>query len=420
MGDTRRVTGALRRAVGETLGLVQFPGAGRWTAMSVIDAAGTGLLAPITVLYFTVYVGLSATSVGTGLTVGALAALALAPVTGALVDRVGAKPVLMASMALASLAYASYGLVDSWATLVVAVAAAEIAAAGHSTGRKAMIANIASGRTRTRMLASQRSVRNIGYGIGGLLATLALALGGDAYLGVVYGDAASFLVAIALVAGIEVPPLVGYAARPGGAWRGLRTVAKDRRYLALTAAAVPGTFYIAALDIAMPLWIVRYTEAPAPVAGLLFAMNTVIVVAFQVRASRGIDGPQSASRAYRRAAALMGLCAAAFLAAHYVDRSAAILLLVLGALAHVGVEMFASAGEWVTSMELAPADHRGSYLSVFSLGNSLQDALGPTFVTVVLLLGAAWLWPTLAALVWAGTLASAAIASGSGRRPSRR
>jgi MFS family permease len=72
--------------------------------------------------------------------------------------------------------------------------------------------------------------------------------------------------------------------------------------------------------------------------------------------------------------------------------------------------MFASAGEWVTSMELAPPASRGSYLSIFSLGNSLQDAIGPTFITVVLLLGAAWLWPLLAALVCAGMLSSAVIA----------
>jgi hypothetical protein len=51
---------------------------------------------------------------------------------------------------------------------------------------------------------------------------------------------------------------------------------------------------------------------------------------------------------------------------------------------------------------------------VFSFGSSLQDALGPTIVTSLLLLGAAWLWPVLAALVCTGTLATAFVV---GRRP---
>lgn len=47
---------------------------------------------------------------------------------------------------------------------------------------------------------------------------------------------------------------------------------------------------------------------------------------------------------------------------------------------------------------------------MFSLGSSLQDAVGPAIVTSVLLLGSAWLWPVLAALVCTGTLFTSAIA----------
>jgi hypothetical protein len=106
----------------------------------------------------------------------------------------------------------------------------------------------------------------------------------------------------------------------------------------------------------------------------------------------------------------MVVCGTAYLAAHYVGEGAAIALLVIGLILHTATEMLASAGEWLVSIELADDAHRGKYLSVFSLGGSLQDALGPTIVTAVLSLGSAWLWPTLAALVCTGTMLSAAVA----------
>jgi Na+/melibiose symporter-like transporter len=402
----------LKKQVAETLGVVAFPGSARWTATLLIDATGTGLMMPITVLYFTVHLGMSAASVGLGLTVGGLVTLAVMPAGGVLIDHFGSKGVLVGAMGLAALAYGSYGLVRGWPAFVIAVTAAQIASTNASTARKTLVSDLAPDiEARRTMLASQRSVSNIGFGIGGLLATVALAIGGAGYLAVVYGDAMSFVIAIAFVLGIPVPrpgPSMTHRARP---LSGLRRVLRDRRYLALTAADLFGSFYIGAWEIAVPLWVVRYTHAPAALVGLLFTMNTGVVVLLQVRVSGAVNCLTDATRAYRQAAGLMVLCSAVFLLAHYADRAAAIGLLVIGALGLVGVEMLASASEWITSMELAPAEHRGSYLSTYSLGNSLQDAVAPTVTTSALLLGAVYLWPLLGVLACSGMLASSAVAN---------
>jgi MFS family permease len=403
----------------DLLGIVEMPGAGRWAAASLIDAVGSGLLMPLTVLYFTIHVGLSPSSVGLGLTIGGLLALAFGPVAGVLIDALGAKPVLLAYWGLAALAYAGYGLVHNWVEFLIAVTLAEIASSATSTARKALVTGMVSGQDRVRMLASQRSLRNLGFGVGGLLATAALAIGGVAYLFVVYGDAITFLVAIALIAGMPVPPARPVARGEAGPAGGLRRVLSDRRYMGLTVLDFFTSFHATALEVALPLWVVLHTRAPHALAGILFTMNTAIVVLVQVRATAGVAGLRDLPRAYRRAAMLMILCAAAYLAAHYVGTAAAIALLVCGAAAHTGVEMLASAGEWVASIELADPEYRGTYLSVFSLGNSLQDALGPTIITSLLLLGSAWLWPVLAVLVATGTLVTAAIAHRGGVASSR-
>lgn len=404
----------LVRLVRDLMGLTRFAGSRRWVSASLIDAVGSGLLMPLTVLYFTLHVGLSPASVGLGLTIGGLIALAFAPVGGILIDAVGSKPVLLSYWALAALAYAGYGVVSTWAEFLVAVTLAEIAASATSTARKSLLAEIATGQDRVRLMASQRSLRNLGFGLGGLLASVALAIGGAAYLCVVYGDAASFLLAIALVAGLPVSRRLRSAGarRPG--LGGLRRVLADRRYLAVTVLDFFSSFQATGLEVALPLWIVLHTHAPRALTGILFTMNTVLVVLFQVRVSRTVRRLGDIPRAYRRAAVAMALCAGVYLAAHYVGEAAAVALLAVGIGLHTATEIFTSAGEWIASVELADDAHRGSYLSVYSLGNSLQDALGPTVVTSLLLLGGVWMWPVLAACVGVGTLATAAVVGGEG------
>ncbi|HEX3616540.1 MAG TPA: MFS transporter [Solirubrobacteraceae bacterium] len=392
------------------LGVVDFPGSGRWAVASLINSAGTGLLLPLSVLYFTIHVGLSPASVGLGLTIGGLIALAFVPVGGIVIDRFGSKPVLLGCWGWAAAAYAGYGLVGSWGEFLVVVTAAEIAAAVSSTAGKSLLAELATGADRLRLLASQRSLGNLGYGVGGVLATAALAIGGVAYDGVVYGDALTFVVAIVLVCGVPVPSGRALAGERRGTAGGLRLVLADRRYLALSALDFLTTFQDGALAVALPLWVVLHTQAPRALAGILFTINTAVVVLFQVRATAGVSSIADVPRTYRRGAVVMVGCAAAYLSAHYVGEAAAVTLLVVALVLHTATEMFVSAGEWTASVELADDAHRGIYLSIYRLGYSVQDALAPLIVTTLLAIGTVWLWPVLALAVCSGALASAVIA----------
>src|ERR1700678_2085166 len=124
------------RFLRDLLGLVDFPGSRRWAAASLIDAVGTGLLMPLTVLYFTIYVGLSPASVGLGLTIGGVIALLFAPIGGIMIDELGSKPVLLGYWALEAVAYAGYGVVGKWFEFLIVVTLAEVASSATSTARK--------------------------------------------------------------------------------------------------------------------------------------------------------------------------------------------------------------------------------------------------------------------------------------------
>jgi MFS family permease len=166
-----------------------FPGGRSLLAAALIDAVGTGSVIPVSVLYFTIHVGLSPASVGVGLTVGGLVAMALAPLTGALIDGVGARRALLAFWGLAAAAFAGYGAVSSWAEFLVVATASLLASDASASARKTLVAELAEGAALSQVMASQRVIRNVGYGVGGLLATGALAVGNVGFLLVVYGNA---------------------------------------------------------------------------------------------------------------------------------------------------------------------------------------------------------------------------------------
>jgi len=139
------------------------------------------------------------------------------------------------------------------------------------------------------------------------------------------------------------------------------------------------------LSVGIPLWIVTRTPVPPQLTGVTVLVNTVLVVLFQVRASRGCEDLTVAAHRMRWSAAalaacclLLGLSAGAGVMVATVLVLAAVVLLTAG-------EMWQSAGSWGVSYELAPAERRAEYLSVFSLGSTAQSIVGPALLTTVVM-----------------------------------
>jgi MFS family permease len=382
----------------------------------MLDAAGTGLLLPLTVLFFVIHIGLPAHLVGLAMSIGGVLSMVLAPFGGHLVDRFGAKRSLLCAWLFGCVAVTCYLTVRSWPEIILVITALGFAGNVSGTARSTLIASIIDRSEISRVMAVQRSFRNVGYGLGGLMATAALAIGSTGFVAAVGVDAASFVLAALLVYGMAVPAALRATAGEAADTVTLRTVLTDRRYIAVTALDALTAFHQVALQVALPLWVVLYTHAPRALVGLLFTLNTVVVVFAQVRVSSDVRGLPDAARTYVRGAFSMIGAGAAFLVSHYVGVAPSIALLVAGAVLMTGAEMYCSAADWVMSFGLADDNHRGKYLSVFSMGDSFGDAVGPSITTSLTSLGAVPMWPVIAAIVASGSLASAAIARKAARR----
>ncbi|MEU9438588.1 hypothetical protein [Streptomyces sp. NPDC048252] len=105
--------------------------------------------------------------------------------------------------------------------------------------------------------------------------------------------------------------------------------------------------------------------------------GTVIVVVFQVRASRNIDSPEAGGNAYRRAGvAFLIACSLISLSAG-IPAWAAATLLIIAVVIHTVGELWHAAAGFEVSFALAPEHATGQYSGVFGLGAGLAEALGP-------------------------------------------
>jgi MFS family permease len=387
----------------------------RLLAAYFADALGSGLFLPLSVIYLTRIVGLSPTRVGLGLTIAGCLAIVAAPLSGSVLGRVDARMVVLGCFAVSALGFVAYAAVDSFTTFVGVAIVIQFASRMERPATAVLALGVTPRHRQLDVLAWQYSLRNLGYGIGGLFAALALLAHGKApFVVLLLANAVSYVGAGLLVLRL---PAVRPAARGTGEASGYREVLRDRAYVSLALLNVIMALYDSLLLVAMPLWIVTRTRAPISLAGMLFALNTALVVILRARTTRNIAEPGGLARSYRTAAVSFMLACGGFAFAARAPAFVAIALLVIALAALTRAELATSASEWFLSVELAPARLRERYLGVFKTSMAVQQAVGPLLVTTMLTAWGRPAWLALALLLAAGSLASRRIG---GREIARR
>ena len=94
------------------------------------------------------------------------------PLAGRVVDRVGARTVLMVSLALLAAGYGGFPLVRGPELAFVLAAVAGAGNAGFAPSHSSLLAALTSGEQRTTAYALTRVTDNLGFGIGGLIGGL--------------------------------------------------------------------------------------------------------------------------------------------------------------------------------------------------------------------------------------------------------
>jgi MFS family permease len=384
---------------------------GRFVAAIVIDAIGTGVFIPVSMLYFLATTSLTLTQVGAALTTAGLLALPAGPLAGGLVDRYGAKPVLQAANLAQALGFAGYlGAGRTWQIALCAWL--------NSAGRAVFsgcygvtVAELAGPGRRERWFGLLGSVRNLGYALGGLLSAVAVGVGTrGAYAAIVAVNALSYVAAFVLTR--AVPNVRPEQGRPGQGRRaagGWGRVLGDRRYLSLVAHQLCFAVSLFALNVAIPVYAVDVLRLPGWTAGAVFTLNTLMVGFGQGVVVRWLGG-----RVRSRVLVAGHACFAAgyllFLAAGGVTAlGLAVGVVLLGAAAYTVGELLGGPLTSTVAAESAPAALRGRYLALNQLAVTSAGAVAPAALSGLLSAGAAATWLTLVGVSVLGAALAATI-----------
>ncbi|MCZ4123016.1 MFS transporter [Streptomyces sp. H39-S7] len=381
------------------------PDGRRMLRINFVDKTGSGLWLSVTALYFLVVAHLSAGQIGLLMGLAGAVGIAGSPVAGRLADRFPLTRLLLAVQLLRAASGLLLLVADGFWQLLPLVALGSLGERSASVLTKLYAARVA-GPDRSRYQAVQRTVVNVGYTLGGLGASVGLAFGSaTVYRGLLLADSLSFCVVAVLVARCAEPPsatrtVASSAAGPPAEAPAARPAPssnpwRDRGYLGY--AATDALLFLdgSVLRVGMPLWIISATTAPHGLAALLFVINTVVVVLFQVRLSRHGRTPRLAANTLWRVAACYFLGGAAVAASVVDARWAATTAMLVAAVAFTFVEMYQATVSWELSVALAPDDAQGAYVGVHGLAQSAERAAGPLIMTTAVIAAGPLGWLSL-------------------------
>jgi predicted MFS family arabinose efflux permease len=369
-------------------------------ATNLINRAGMMVL-PFLVLYLTRDLGFSTTRAGIMLAFYGASAIVFGPIGGRLSDRIGALPVMRASMIASGCMLLLFPLAKSFA----AVAAMIVLWAGCTEmfrpASLAAITHVVAPEQRRQAFALNRLAINLGMSIGP-------ALGG--FLATV-----SFRAMFAVNAGTTLLAGAVLALTPWRAFSGVNSEALNRDGEPVGPATIfhdttfliflGGTFLVGVVffqhESALPLYLVEYLKLSPAFYGMLFTINTLLIVALEV--------PLNTATAHWSNTRLLMLGCVLFAIGF---GALGVIASPAGVIATVVVWTF---GEMMLFpamashlAEIAPENRRGAYMGAYSMSLSISLTLGPWMGTQLLaVFGAVTVWSVMFAL---GVLAAVLMA----------
>ena len=357
-----------------------------------IDNVGSGLFLPLTLVYATRVVGLPLAVAGVTVTAGTLVGLLVPPVAGRFVDRVGPRPVVIASQvvqALGALVFAGAGGVGTVAVAVCLLAAGQQL---FYSSLFALISDVVGGRDKDHPFAVVGMVRAACFGVGALVAAWLLSVG--ALRVAVLLDAVSFVVCALVLAIFVRAPHVRVPADGGGRI--------SRRFLSLILLTGLLALGVDFFLVGIPVYVLDL-GAPTWLPGVLLALNTAVTSTcgtLAVRLTRRLPRTTTLALAGWLFVLWCGLC---FVASALPSGWRSAWLLGAGFVLAAGGVLFGARVN-ALAVALAPTATRGRHLAAFQYAFTVPGVLAPAVVSLFTV--GVWApWVVVAVCAGAGAVA---------------
>ncbi len=368
----------------------------------LFNAFGNGVVLPFTLIYLHNVRGISLTAAGLVLATNAVVALVSGPVSGPLVDRLGGRRVLALALLLLAAGFGSYAFVHHpWQ----AFAAATVTGVGNGffwPAQSTLIAGLTPHDRRHVAFAMQRVVMNLGIGLGALAGGLIASAEHPWTFTVLFAvDAATFLAYLAILYAF-VPEADLHRTPEGEKAGSYGDVLRNRAFMLVI--ALNSLFILAGFSgfELLPVYAKNEAGVSESAIGVVFFVNTVVIVLTQLPISRASEG--------RRRMAVLGLLGLTWAASWLLVPVAGLWLhgvtaavLIAAAMALFGIgECLHGAVQAPLVTDLAEPRLFGRYMALSALSWSVGFALGPAVGAPVLDAQPTAVWIGAAGLCLAG------------------
>ena len=371
-------------------------------ATTLVNRAGA-MVVPFMVLYVTRHLGVRPALAGMALTVYGIGGLLGAPIAGRLCDRVGPFAVLRGSLLLSGLILLSFPLTTRFGVFLAITFVWSLVAESVRPASLAALTSVVRPEQRKAAVAVNRLAINLGMSVGpavgGFLATVSFPL-----LFVADGVTAiaAALVLTALMSWRPIPSL-GMGSRPRTGVHEERqrgSVLRDPRVVIF----LTGVFLMAVVfyqhEGAMALFLVRDLHYRESFYGILFAVNTVLIVFLEVPLNLAMQR-WSHRWTLVLGATLFAVGFGSMAVLHSVPG------LLLAAVVWTFGEMIAMPASGAYAADIAPPGRAGAYAGAYASTFSLAILVGPWAGTIALeAVGGFALWSAMlvVGLIGAGVL----------------
>jgi MFS family permease len=338
-------------------------------ATNLVNRAGMMVL-PFLVLYLTRELGFSASRAGLVFAIYGATAIVAGPVSGRLSDRIGALPIMRTSLFSSGTALLVFPLAHTFGAVVgitmLWAACAEI----FRPASLAAITHVVTAEQRKPAFALNRLAINLGMSIGpalgGFLATVSFHA-----MFIVDGLTTLLAGGVLLVTRWNAPtgghlkPVEGHESHLA-----VSSIFSDARLAIFLSASVMVGIVFFQHESALPLYIVQYLHLSPAFYGMLFSINTLLIVALEVPLN-------TATARWPTTWSLVGGCmlfAIGFGALALVVSPSGILAMVV---VWTFGEMTLFPAMATHLGEIAPPAQRGTYMGAYSMSLSIALTLGP-------------------------------------------
>ena len=364
---------------------------------------GQGIAYPFLIIYLHNVRGFALDTAGLVLASSAAVGLVAFPVAGTIVDRVGGRATLAASLVVQAAGYALFPLVHEPWQAFGAAAIVGAGVGGFWPGQSSLLAGLVPEDRRHAAYSVQRIAMNLGFGLGGLTGGLIATTENVTTFTLLFLiNAATCLVFVSVLLGVPEPELEHEEEEEESG--GYRVLLRNRTLvsiLALNALFVSAGY--GQLEL-LPAFAKNEADVSEEGIGLIFFINTLSVVLAQLPVMRLLEG-----RRRMLAYLVLGLVWAAgwlgVLAAGIWFTAAAAVAVIATATIAIGLgECLHGVVHAPLVIDLAPPRQRGRYIALSGTSWSVGFIVGPAAGGFILDAAPLALWPTAAAAALAGGL----------------